>query len=405
MSQTEETKTPLKFILRFALINFIWVVPVIAFCLHGTLLKTIFFSFLVSYTFLSWLKYFEKKPVTLQKVSVVIKFLYYLSVIIFLGLTAVATYEGIVNVFGLVGWNRAFAVVFAIGIVIGLFVIILFIKERKTPSLIFGALVLYILFDSMTALPYNFLFFYEHLKTASNVEYDKKNLSVVIDACDSIITPKYNTAVHNLTTITSKMKNAASDAETNNDRKLKHDQQQLDAQLVKGTITQEQYNQSYNWLMTKYRPKDIKKSERDNNTFNSSFADSIKYQKLLEDLSTCKSMKLTLDNIANTDSATRLGNRIKMNLIPICNSDTTLKQFVQQLYPNKPSALQSIKQLYRFIGNKLIGNDDAQLVEASGKGYDRDTDMLIMMSLSSSLVIDILPLLLSLLYAKFKRDD
>lgn len=405
MSQTEQTKTPLKFILRFTLINFIWIAPLVALCLHSTVLKIIFFSFLVSYTFLSWLKYFGTKLVILQKVSVIIKFLYYLSVLIFLGLTGVATYEGIVNLFGLVGWNQVFAVVFAIGIAIGLFVITLFIKERKTPSLIFGALVLYILFDSMTALPYNFLFFYEHLKVAANVEYDKKNLSVVVDACDSIIIPRYDSAVHNLTSISSKMNNAVSDAEANNERKLKHDQQQLDDQLNKGTITQEQYNQSYNWLMIKYRPKEIKKSKNDNNVFNSSFADSIRYQKLLNDLLICKDMKLILDNTTNTDSASQLSNRIKMNLIPICNSDTSLKGFVQQLYPKKPSALQSIKQLYRFIGNKIIGKNDVKLVEENEKRYDEDTDMLIMMSLSSSIVIDILPLLLSLLYAKFKRDD
>ena len=95
-----------------------------------------------------------------------------------------------------------------------------------------------------------------------------------------------------------------------------------------------------------------------------------------------------------------------MDLISVCNGsrDTTLMGYVKLLYPNKPSALQSIKQLYKFIGNKIAGKETT-ITDNSNQSYDKDTDMLIMMSLSSSLVIDILPLLLSLLYAKFKRDD
>lgn len=400
------TKTVLKFLLRFALINCIWIVPLVAFFLHGTLLKALFFSFLVSYTYLSALKYFGKKPVTLQKVSLTINVLYYLSVFIFLGLTGVATYEGIINVFGLVGWHKGFAVVFATGIPIALFVITLFIKERKTPSLILGALILYLLFDSMTALPFNYLFFYENLKIASNVESDKKNLSVVINACDSVITPKYETALNNLRNINSRVSNAMTEDETNKQRRLESDKAALREQLSVGTISQEQYNNQFNYLKIKYRPKEIKRSVNENERFNKSYADSISYRVLLDTLQTCKSRKLTLNNIINTDNATKLSNEIKMDLISVCNGskDTTLMSYVKLLYPNQPSALQSIKQLYMFIGNKFVGNE-LKIADNSTQSYDKDTDMLITMSLSSSLVIDILPLLLSLLYAKFKRDD
>jgi|GEM_PF-1940440 len=400
------TKTVLKFLLRFALINCIWIVPAIAFFLHGTLLKVLFFSFLVSYTYLSALKYFGKKPVTLQKVATVISWSYWGTVVIFLGLTGVATYEGIVNVFGLTGGHKWFAGVFAFGISSALFVITLFIKERKTPSLIFGALILYLLFDSMTALPYNFLFFYEHLKTASNVEFDKKNLSVVINACDSVITPKYETAVNNLRNINSRVSNAMTEDETNKQRRLESDKAALREQLNEGTITQEEYNNQFNYLKIKYRPREIKRSDRENDLFNESDAATISYKRLLDTLQTCKNKKLKLDRITNTANAKSLGDSIKMKLISVCNGskDTTLMGYVNLLYPNKPSALQSIKQLYRFIGSKIAGKGTT-ITDNSDQRYDKDTDMLIMMSLSSSLVIDILPLLLSLLYAKFKRDD
>lgn len=407
MSQTEN-KTTLKFILRFALCNCIWIIPVIAFCLHGAVLTTIFYSFLLSYAFLSWLQYFDKKPIILQKTSWLIKLLYYIAISIFLVLTGFATYEGIVNVFGLVSnWHIAFAIVFAIGIPLALFVITLFIKERKSPSLIIGALVLYVLFDSLTALPFNFLFFYEHLKTASNVEFDKRNITVVIDACDSVITPKYTAAVNKLTNISSKMRNAATESIENTSKRLEFDKEQLKSQLNEGTITKEKYDENFNWLRHKYKPKEIKKSEKDNNAFNTCYADSISTGNLLAELSKCKSMKLNLDNTSNVDSATRLSNLIKVHLIPICNAsnDTTLKSYVALLYPNKPSSLESIKQLYRFIGYRIIGQDETKIIENNNNGYDKDSEMLLMMSLSSSIVIDILPLLLSLLYAKFKRDD
>lgn len=407
MTQEEiNIKNISKFLLRFALINCIWIIPIISFFLHGTLLKVLFFSFLVSYTYLSTLKHFGRKPVTLQKVARVISWSYWITVVIFLGLTGVATYEGIVNVFGLTSGHKWFAGVFAFGISSALFVITLFIKERKTPSLVFGALILYLLFDSMTALPYNFLFFYEHLKTASNVELDKKNLSVVINACDSIITPKYETAQNDLTIIKSRVSSAMAEDETNKQRRLESDKAALKEQLNEGTITPEEYNSSFNYLKIKYRPKEIKRSENENNTFSKSLADSIRYKGLLDTLQTCKSRKLTLNNTTNTDNATMLSNEIKMDLISVCNGskDTTLIGYVKLLYPNKPSALQSIKQLYRFIGNKIAGKETT-ITDNSNQSYDKDTDMLIMMSLSSSLVIDILPLLLSLLYAKFKRDD
>jgi hypothetical protein len=400
-------KTLLKFLLRFTLINFIWIIPVGIFCLQGIFLSILFFSFLVSFTYLSWLQYFNKKPVLLQKVVASIKILYYLCVIIFLVLTGVATYKGIVNVFGLVGWlHLSFAVVFAIGIPLTLFVITLMIKERKTPSFIFAALILYLLFDAMTALPYNFLFFYENVKCASNIEYDKKNLCTVIDACDSIITPKYSISVVNLSRIRSQLKSSIAENDLNSSRGFKFDSSALETQLQKGTIDPKTYKSKYNALQTRYRPKAIKRSQEDNDAFNVSFADSVGYRKLLDELARCKSMKLDLDNANNTDSAGKLSKMIKIDLIPICNgsNDTKLKSYVKMLYPNKPSSLESIKQLYRFIGNKIVGNE-TQLVENEESNYDKGSDMLIMMSLSSSLVIDILPLLLSLLYAKFKRDE
>ncbi len=399
-------KTIIKFLLRFALLNCVWIIPAIAFFIHGTLLKVLFFSFLVSYTYLSALKHFGKKIVTLQKVAVGISLTYWITVFIFLGLTGVATYEGIVNVFGLTGRRVLFAVVFAIGIPLALLVITLIIKERKTPSVILGALILYMLFDFMTALPYNFLFFYEHLKTASNVEFDRRNLTLVINACDSVISPKYETAVKQLRNINSKVSNAMKEDATNKQKRWESDKDALKEQLKEGTISQEEYNRQFNSLKGKYRPSEIKRSDSDNNIINNASADSISYKGLLDTLHTCKKWKLRLDRITNTENAKSLGDSIKMDIISVCNGsrDTTLMGNVNLLYPNKPSALQSIKQLYRFIGNKIVGKE-MKITDNSNQSYDKDTDMLIMMSLSSSLVIDILPLLLSLLYAKFKRDD
>ena len=397
-----------KFLLNFSLTNAIWIIPVIIFGGNGLIFTSIFYPFLLCYGYLSWLQYYKRKPLLLQRVAKFILRLYYLVVLIFLVLTGIATYEGIVNVFGLTSdLHLFFAGVFAVGIPLALLAITLFIKERRSPSFILAAFLLYMLFDSMTALPYNFLFFYEHLKIAANVEYDREKLTVVIDACDSVLTPRYTKSVSGLSQYKNQRQNHIVDENLNAARKFTHDSSGLELRLSKGIITQEKYENEFSYITRKYRPKDVSTSTKENNTLSVLQDDSSSTGKLLEQLSQCKALKMKLDNISKTDSAATVCSIIKVDLIPICNGsrDSSLQSLIKLLYPKKPSSLESIKQLYNMIGNWVSGNRETGVGATVGADYDKETAMLMKMSLSSSLVIDILPLLLSLLYAKFKRDE
>lgn len=401
-------KSIVKFLKNFLLSNFIWIVPCLLFCFRTQALSILFLSFLVSYTYLCWLKYLHQSPVFLQRVSKGISALYYISVIIFLVLTAIATYEGIVSVFGLSSRGSiVFALIFSAGIPVALFLITLFIKERKSPQVILGAFVVYVLFDVLTALPFNFLFFYDHLKKASNVEFDRSNISLAIDACDSSITPRYKAAVNSIETINSKRSSSVNYNDLDRRRKFTYDSTSLRDQLNNGTITRGKFDTSYNLLKGKYAPPTVKISKEDSIQLSRVRPDSLDYGLLLAELAECKSMKLTLYNTSNTDSATRLSETIKIKLIPICNGsrDSTLQRYVKSLNPNKPTQLGSIKQLYLFIGNRIAGKETTLNPGGDQSTYDKDTDMLLNMSLSTSIVIDILPLLLSLLYAKFRRNE
>lgn len=408
MEPKPSMKTFWKFLLNFTLTNIVWIIPAIALGGSGRMFTVIFYPFLLCYGYLSWLLYTNRKPLLFQRIAKFIKGLYYFVVIIFLVLTGMATYEGIVNVFGLVsGLHLFFAGVFAVGIPLALLAITFFIKERRTPSFILAAFLLYMLFDAMTALPYNFLFFYEHLKTAANVEFDREKIRIVMDACDSVLTNRNTKAGSALGQYKNRRQNHIADENLNSARKFSHDSSALMLKLHLGTIDEDRFRRDFNYIAGKYRPREIITSDNENTTISKLQEEFNTTDTLLGQLRQCKLLKLTLDNVSNTDSATRLGSTIKVTLIPICNGsrDSTLQSFVALLYPKKPSSLESIKQLYRMIGDWLSGNEAGRDKNTAGATYDKETEMLMHMSLSSSLVIDILPLFLSLLYAKFKRDE
>ena len=396
------------FLIQFILNNFFWIVPIII-ILQGTIIKVIFFSFFVTFIYISAVKYFKENHVSLISVSKRIEILYYITISIFLCLTGIATFEGIMNVFGLVGWVKVgFAIFFALAITLALLYLTFCIKERRTPSFILAALMAYLVCDFFTALPFNYLFFYENLKTASNIEFDKKNITVVINACDSIIRPKYTTAEKKLINNRSKIRDQISLEKINYDLNLKIGTERLKSRYNNGngTINRAEYNKELNDLQKGKTHKNISFNKDETEINIKSYADSIAYKRLLNSLDSCKNKNFIFVKTSNTNDASKLSNELKINLTSIINSsqDSNLKKYIILLYPNKPSSLQSILQLYNFIARKLSINESKQTDDAD-KNYDKDTDMLITMSLSCSIVIDILPLLLSILYAQFKRVD
>jgi hypothetical protein len=387
----------LNFLGKQLLVHFIWIIPAIYLCWGHFTLSLFLFSTLVTYFFLIWTKWRSGDYVAMKKGPWIIWATYYLAICAFLYLTGFATFEGIVNVFGLVSpvkWS--FALVFAAGIAITLLVLTMILKERRKPQVVFAAIVLYGLFDGMTALPFNFLFFYENLNRAAETEKDKESLERVLQITDSILQPKQKDSW----TEGKKLQVGDSIKQSKRDAEYDGEIKRISKDLREGNITDSAYNYKYAKAERKYNRGGgggVLTQQVD------LIVNSVNYDGMLDTLKLLRESKLLLENEAHAGKARLLAAQMKAQLASLCRAsdDSVLVAAAETLQSPRMSPLESIKLLYQFLGGVLVGKSDEVLGSA---GLPKDAALLIHISLASSIVIDILPLLLSLLYAAYKRS-
>jgi hypothetical protein len=394
------------FFWRFLLRNIIWIVPAIYICTYSKLFTGLFVSFMIYYTYVSWAHFSLSDTVVVQRTATGLGRLYTISILIFFLLTGFSTYEGIVDVFGISGpVYHVFVALFAAGITGTLWLITLMLKARRSPNLVWGLLVLYILFDSMTALPYNFLFFYESIQRAEQVKVDQANIGKVIDTCNVVITErlnKFKQVVNRQRKSDTLEKNTK---QSDRSERLESRLNGLKRSLREHIISQDEYVKGYKDAIAESVPAIKRKSKaakREKQSENEESQDF--YIGLQRQLSACIVLKDELANAPNTQAAAKVSSGLKIKLAQLCNAppDGVLKQAALKLYHPRRPALEVVKSLYRKIGGWFAPATGGHLVSS---GQDTEEDMLMNISLCSSAVIDILPLLLSLLYAKFKRTD
>ena len=148
-------------------------------------------------------------------------------------------------------------------------------------------------------------------------------------------------------------------------------------------------------------------SATDQKALSKAKADSTKYATMLFKLDGCRSQKFKLDRTMHTKEAQMLIAPLKQDLLSICNAsdDSLLKLRSTVLTPKPLTSLEAIKSLYGYLWRGVSGDPVKSNAVGREASEQKENDMLITMSLASSLVIDILPLFLSLLYARFKRED
>lgn len=397
----EQKKSIGEFIVDFILKHFVWLVPIVVLiAFWKPVLFVIYIPFLVTYIYSSWMKYDKEwnmgQKLVVVKFSKRITYLYYAATLLFLFLTMIATYIGMTKVFAMEKDGFWVALGISFGVPLALFAIVMITKARKTPTIFVMAFILYILFDGLVALPFNFLFFYDHLAKCERLEKDELYFQTVIDDCDSIIAPKaknFGTVYTQLTdtTVTSVKKDfyrQGKDVAMN----------QLNEDKSKGYLTDEEAE---------------KERRRINNTFSSSknansnqktfqkkevnikaANDSLKFYNTLQvKIDSCKNLQNKLADESKLDNKMPYVNQIRTLLSETCNESKVpfLQSKVKSLRAEKQSSINSIKGFYEWL---------IQIV----KGEMRK-DMTIIMSFSMSFVIDILPLLLSLFYIMYKRND
>ena len=408
-----EMKRLLSYLGRFLLTHFIWIVPVIVFLWSKqTILWAIFLPSFVTLIFLSWQKKRNEEE-KCQELSVVkspklVTFLYYISIFIFLMLTGVATYEGINKVFGFNGrFNQFFALSFAIGIPLTLFCITLIVKNRKTPAIILSALMLYLLFDGLTALPFNFLFFYNHLTISASIEQDNNRFIKVINACDSVIAPKIvhsDSVIHQMKLKTVQEKKGINSTFDDNLRQTVAAYNLKIAYTDNDSLKRVFENQKNNAIkvIKPVKIQGLTKPEQD--IFVASQNDSVQYNDLKIRLDSCRTYKDRFDRATNFEEKLQLSNDLKNRLEYILahSNNISLLAYRNELRPYIPSSIQSIKHFYSWLGETLLNipsnNKDFSLVREERR-------MLTIISLTTSIIIDILPLLLSFLFVIYNKND
>lgn len=415
------------FIGDFILTHFIWIVPITYFLIFNKLpLRLIFGCSLVTIIYCSIKNKFPslfqpvRGEISIKKFSIWIDLLYYITVFLFLFLTGWATYEGIGKILGIGRHIKTFQIIFAIGIPLALFGIILIIKSRKTPMLIVAALILYILFDGLTALPFNYLFFYEHLTENTQLEKDENLFNNIIKECNLVVTSKIQQADSTI--------------------------QRYDLQIADKTKQDSiRLMNEYNWQIAIYEkninnaPNDSLKNiiERKKSTYMTNYnkkpgfyelplkdkeiylnkqSISKKYHSIKNSLDVCYSLKNTYDNIGKGNSLkVQTGNQLKHYLDNICaqTQDSLLLTYRNDLRPYKPSSFESIKEFYKwFFNNVFLFNINENKKDLPGKNEtaisgkeEEDREWNNAISLALSIVIDILPLLYSLLYILYRKND
>lgn len=400
MNNMETLKKYVHFIMEFFLTHCIWLVPTfILIAKFNTFLFIFLIPILVTLMYTSWKKKNEEDK-NLQECAISrfpkgISFLYNISIFIFLILTGLATYEGIIKVFGLEGGReKFFAVAFAVGIPLTLFGITLIVKFRKTPMLIFSAFILYCLFDGLTALPFNFLFFYDNLTKSVNIQEDNNRFNNVLDTCNKVIEFGLQKAVNDTDKIDQIRKINKEYAE-----KKANDKMASIKQIQKQNISLG-YKTNDGVKRETFKSKDLTATQNEDlrdarNRF-------MKFNTYKNKLIDCRGLKSEFDNASNLMQKTDKSNKLKNTLYDICDNFVELKSYSKELRPYIPSSIQSIKQFYQWIGENLglianNSNEDEKVKE--------ERKMLTAISLTTSIVIDILPLLFSLLFVMYKRND
>lgn len=403
-------KKILGFLLHFVLSNFIWILPLACYSYYNNTVAIFFTGLMVTLVYCEWVRYNNPKSIVIQRTAKIIDYLYKTSVIGFLGLTFWATTEGIVNLFGLIHWyDYLFAALFSLFIITTLYGITLMIKNRRSPGLILALILTYLLFDSLTALPFNFLFFYEKIKNVESVNNDKEILPDIIKACDAYAKSNYDSALKVLHTLDQRKRVKAAEDSANVHNRLNFALRKLTADSQNQRINRPdqfdhiQIEDRRAGIYKRYNYRVITLSQEELAAFEKAKTDSLIYTKQLNEIGRCRKLQANLSRENNTHTAGKFCDSVKALLYPLCanSTDTTIQKMTGLIVTREMPQLESIKELYRYIGRKLHiveieNNDDDKTVE---------NNMLITMSLSSSVVIDILPLLLSILYARFNRED
>ena len=309
-----------------------------------------------------------------------IKLFYNLAVWPVFFLTAWAIFEGIKNNYstGDSFVDYIFPIIYAIGLTSILVALTFMIKTGKKWLIL---ALIYIVFDFPGAMPYNYLFFHEKLKAQNGFDMDFQNYKTQMDTTVSFMAPIISNTDNQLNTLRNKI---------NTDLENKK-AQAAEYRKVKGWRT----------------VADVKISPINANKLSKLMSDSVNYAKF-------KNLQTDWTNsIANLtkNRKTRIlaMNKFKQDLnsftnglvqngadsISKNNTITYLKAQIKKIDTKQKTQLEAIQDLFIYT-KSLIGVKSIRALSKEEENFKE-------MCLLPSIIIDLLPLLFSIVYAKWNE--
>lgn len=381
--QTTENKinSYLKFVTKVFLKHLIWIFPLVIFSFSkGALIGFCALCLIVSFTYWEFEKFKMPFKLKMHFTNDTIKLFYNLAVWPLFFLTAWAIFEGIKNNYstGDSFVDYIFPIIYAIGLTSILVALTFMIKTGKKWLIL---ALIYIVFDFPGAMPYNYLFFHEKLKAQNGFDVDFQNYKVQMDTTIAFMSPII----------------------TNNDRQLNT--------LRNNISTTEQNNIKQAQITSQIRNKNIVPNVRTSST------NANRLSKLMSDsVNNAKFKNLqtewanSIANLTNNRKERILAmNKFKQDLnsftnglvqngadsISKNNTITYLKGQIKKIDTKQKTQLEAIQDLFIYA-KSLIG---VKSIRALSKEEENFTEMCLL----PSIIIDLLPLLFSIVYAKWNE--
>ena len=366
-----------KFIFKSLLKNLLWIFPVsILLFKNSFFLGLSFLCFVISFTYWEYEKFKLPKKLKLHVSTELIKWGYNVAVWGFMILTAYTVGMGIKNNYitdSSTEW--VFAVGYSIAFAALLLTLTYMIKTGKNWIML---TCLYLLFDIPGAMPFNYLFFYEKLKVQNGLNEDIKTIDDLRIDLGNYSKPKKSIVESKLTTLTTikaiKIERARQNAQISRD---------LDLNRIKPSgITN-----------TDRIDRDIAALSADTNKFNKIDRIDAMWSSQIISPNASREQQIKSMSVIKTDLGNVFSN-LPVDSASIEYSDLKIK--IDGLKSKNKTQIEGIQDLFEFIAD-LFGIKKSNTLTDGDKKF-------IKMSLLPSVIIDLLPLLFSIVYAKWNNQ-
>lgn len=401
MTDPLNNKTLQHFLKDFFLSNAYWIVAVILLAgPFGWKTTLVVILAVVAFGYIEYKRYLDPRLLFVQQHRLSVDIFYYSAFWGFLGITFWSSYTGFLQVSGNSARTQHTIVFFILTLflVAALACSAFIVKSRRSPKVVSLAVILFLFFDLAIALPFNWLFFFNVYKGTNQVARDKQLIDTAVTIADRAIRPRMDSItrastviINRLGTIEDSVANAVANRNQENALTLK---QRTEQARSEGKELSEYDRRVYTRAVPVNLPKYYYRLK---NAYESSALknDSLFYGRNDSMLKHVTLLKNNLLTEKDSDKAEQLSLTIKSSLrtLAIDLKDSSLIRFTSELAYREPTPLELVINLQRFVFTGAL----SPAMEPFRP--------IVQVSLLTSIVIDILPLLLSFLYARYIRED